>query len=184
MIKQGCTRSVHNGEKPIEPEKPEIDKSKANEVIEYKTPEPLKPSTLERPPFDSPLIKLKYSISATLQKELDKAKADGSSGVAVKNSSISDGIQIGAGCKNGGCQVVFSNSFCLLSCFYYITIIYYRLTKTNLARIPSACIILVSPSFMKDLNIGLVVPSEHPILRLSWIKKAVKVESMFGKMKR
>ena len=77
-----------------------------NEVIEYKAPEPLKPSSLERPPFDSPLVKLKHSISATLQQELDKIKANPVAAEIVSLSSSVDGIRVGAGCRNGGCQKV------------------------------------------------------------------------------
>lgn len=115
ILLQGCTRSVHNSEKPIEPEKPEVDKSKANEIIEYKAPEPLKPSSLERPPFDSPLVKLKYSISATLQQEIDKNKMNPASNKDVINSSTDGGVKVGAGCKNGGCQKVTNFNFFTLS---------------------------------------------------------------------
>ncbi len=92
--------------KPEEPENPEVDKSKASEVIEYKAPEPLKPSSLLRPPFDSPLIKLKYSISASLQQELEKVKATDNSRQIVESNLSSDSIRVGASCKNGGCQQV------------------------------------------------------------------------------
>lgn len=107
IFHQGCSKSAHNSEKPVEPEKPEVDKSKASEVIEYKAPEPLKPSTLLRPPFDSPLIKLKYSISASLQQELEKSKATDTTAQTVVNNSSPDSVRVGACCKNGGCQQVF-----------------------------------------------------------------------------
>ena len=105
-FKQGCTKSAHNNEKPAEPEKAEVDKSKANEVIEYKIPEPIKPSTLERPPFESPLTKLKYSVSASLKQELEKAKATEDPNPIVTYSSSSNNIRVGASCKHGGCQLV------------------------------------------------------------------------------
>ncbi|XP_046631656.1 cysteine and histidine-rich domain-containing protein 1-like [Daphnia pulicaria] len=106
---KGCSTSAHNGEKPVEPEKPEVDKSKASEVIEYKAPEPIKPSSLLRPPFESPLIKLKYSISASLQQELEKVKATDNSSQIVENNFTSDGIRVGASCKNGGCKQTYVN---------------------------------------------------------------------------
>ncbi|XP_057380892.1 cysteine and histidine-rich domain-containing protein 1-like isoform X1 [Daphnia carinata] len=106
---KGCSRSPHNSEKPVEAEKPEVDKSKASEIIEYKAPEPLKPSTLLRPPFDSPLIKLQYSVSASLQQELEKSKPTDNSSQTAINNSFSDSIRIGASCKNGGCQQTYQN---------------------------------------------------------------------------
>lgn len=53
---QGCTTAQHNNVKPLEPERPAIDKSKAAEVIEYKAPKPLTETAVTRLPFDSPLV--------------------------------------------------------------------------------------------------------------------------------
>lgn len=57
--------------KPPEPEKPVVDKSKADEVIEYKAPVPVVASTLERPPFDSPLTLMKPEIANQLQTQFE-----------------------------------------------------------------------------------------------------------------
>lgn len=47
--------------KPPEPERPAVDKSKADEVVEYKAPPAPVIQALERPAFDSPLVRVKNS---------------------------------------------------------------------------------------------------------------------------
>ena len=61
---------------------------------------------LTRPPFDAPLLKLKSTISASLQQELAKQKENQNASVETKSPQIIGGIQIGARCKNGGCKEV------------------------------------------------------------------------------
>jgi cysteine/histidine-rich domain-containing protein len=56
---QGCTKSYHSNEKPPEAERPPVNKSNSDEVIEYKTPQPPVFEPLERPPFESPLVSVK-----------------------------------------------------------------------------------------------------------------------------
>jgi hypothetical protein len=53
---QGCTKSFHSNEKPPEAERPAVDKSKCDEVIEYKAPQVPVVEALERPPFESSLV--------------------------------------------------------------------------------------------------------------------------------
>jgi cysteine/histidine-rich domain-containing protein len=103
---QGCVRSAHNNVKPVEPEKVEIDKTLTDEVIEYKAPQPLKPSLLERPPFDSPLVKLKYSVSASLQQELNKMSNKSEENSIPHISNMSNEVAVGTSCTNGGCKEV------------------------------------------------------------------------------
>ena len=87
--------------------KPVPDKSKAADIIEYTAPSPIKPSTLERPPFDAPLVRLKSTISASLQKELYKKLEQKENGTLSIQSKVSDGvITAGTLCKNGGCKQV------------------------------------------------------------------------------
>lgn len=52
---KGCTLSKHSNEKPPEPEKPPTEPIPDTEVIEVK---PIVASTLERPPYDTPLVSL------------------------------------------------------------------------------------------------------------------------------
>jgi cysteine/histidine-rich domain-containing protein len=56
---QGCTKSYHNNEKPPEAERPAVDKSKSDEIIEYKAPEAPVVEALERPPFESSLVSIR-----------------------------------------------------------------------------------------------------------------------------
>jgi len=92
--------------KPAEPEKVEVDKTLTDEVIEYKAPQPLKPSLLERPPFDSPLVKLKYSVSASLQQELNKLSNKSEENSVSHNYNMSNEVAVGTSCTNGGCKEV------------------------------------------------------------------------------
>lgn len=55
---QGCTKSFHNSEKPPEAERPPVNKSKSDEVIEYKAPQAPVFESLERPPFESPMVSI------------------------------------------------------------------------------------------------------------------------------
>lgn len=50
---KGCTLSKHSNIKPPEPEKPKQDNIPDIEVIEVK---PIVPHSIERPPFDTPLV--------------------------------------------------------------------------------------------------------------------------------
>ena len=90
--------------KPQEPEK--VEKTVSLEEIENKVPEPLKQSFLERPPFESPLIRLKSTITATLQQELEKMKPIG---IEVPKST-NNSVDVGTTCKNGGCKEVFKKT--------------------------------------------------------------------------
>jgi hypothetical protein len=55
---QGCTKSYHNSEKPPEAERPPVNKSNSEEVIEYKAPQAPVFESLERPPFESPMVSI------------------------------------------------------------------------------------------------------------------------------
>lgn len=55
---QGCTKSYHSNEKPPEAERPPVDKSRSDEVIEYKAPQAPVFESLERPPFETSLVSI------------------------------------------------------------------------------------------------------------------------------
>ena len=59
---QGCTKSYHSNEKPPEAERPAVDKSKSDEVIEYAVPQAPVGEALERPPFESSLVSITYKV--------------------------------------------------------------------------------------------------------------------------
>lgn len=92
--------------KPAQPEKVEVDKTLADEVIEYKAPQPLKPSLLERPPIDSPLVKLKYSVSPSLQQELNKLSNKSEENSISHSYNMPNEVAVGTSCTNGGCKEV------------------------------------------------------------------------------
>lgn len=97
----GCAKSFHSNIKPVEPEKPKTDKSKVDEVIIVQGPKPVDPS--ERPSGDEPLIELKKTVAANLEKALESLK------LIAENQSQNDStsnatIPIGTSCKNHGCQ--------------------------------------------------------------------------------
>ncbi|XP_067011194.1 cysteine and histidine-rich domain-containing protein morgana [Anabrus simplex] len=103
---KGCTKSFHSNEKPPEPEKPVVDKSKADEVIEYKAPEPT-PKALTRPSFDTPLTELKPEIAPGLSQQAESLqKADD---CIAQDSSVSTAIPVGTSCKNNGCKEVYES---------------------------------------------------------------------------
>lgn len=68
---KGCQLSKHSNVKPVEPEKP------APQIVEdveepEKIPEPVKPSALERPPFETDLTTLTPTIAPALKQSIDK----------------------------------------------------------------------------------------------------------------
>jgi len=100
----GCTRSFHSNVKPVEPEKPAAEK--VVEVPQMMN-QPVKPPALERPPFDAPLIKLKTSISPSLQRELGKlVESNPNEG---NTPTLRKEITVGTLCKHGGCNETYVN---------------------------------------------------------------------------
>lgn len=98
---RGCTKSCHSSIKPQEPEKPIVDKSKANEVIEV-IAQPLKNGpVLERPPFDTPQITLTPSVSPTLLEQIKGLT------YSVPESITEITVQIGQNCKNNTCKATY-----------------------------------------------------------------------------
>ncbi|XP_025995378.1 cysteine and histidine-rich domain-containing protein [Solenopsis invicta] len=95
---KGCTKSKHSNEKPLEPEKPPVDRCKADEVIQIVT-RPLNNGTsIQRPPFDAPQLKLSPTISPTLLEQIKGL-------TALENVKQTEGVvQIGQTCKNSSCK--------------------------------------------------------------------------------
>ncbi|KAK9506189.1 hypothetical protein O3M35_008170 [Rhynocoris fuscipes] len=116
---KGCTVSFHSNVKPPEPPKPEVDKSiSENEVIEYTALKPIVAS-LERPPFDTPLIDLKLEVSSSLKEQLKSLKnseedKDSENGLSDKE------IPIGTQCKNNSCKTTYEGRETLTTtCLYH-----------------------------------------------------------------
>ncbi|KAJ8919102.1 hypothetical protein NQ315_012087 [Exocentrus adspersus] len=96
---KGCALSKHSNIKPPEPEKPVAKEINNAEVVDVK---PLVRKSLERPPFDSPLVTMKPEIAPSLNQMIN---ANEMKEVQEKGS---DEIVIGTSCKNGGCKETYS----------------------------------------------------------------------------
>ncbi|XP_014212927.1 cysteine and histidine-rich domain-containing protein [Copidosoma floridanum] len=98
---KGCTRSHHSNVKPPEPQKPIVDKSEAEKVIEVCVKPLNTESQVERPPFNSPQVTLKPIISPNLLEQIKNLKV-----LNNTNQDKSD-IAIGQSCKNNSCKETF-----------------------------------------------------------------------------
>ncbi|XP_066597950.1 cysteine and histidine-rich domain-containing protein morgana [Prorops nasuta] len=97
---KGCARSYHTNEKPPEPEKPAVDKSKTDDVLEVQI-KPISEPTLQRPSFDVMQVTLEPNISQTL---LEQIKGLTMNSLETLNC---DKIQIGQSCKNKSCSATY-----------------------------------------------------------------------------
>uniref|UniRef100_A0AAR5Q5P6 Cysteine and histidine-rich domain-containing protein n=1 Tax=Dendroctonus ponderosae TaxID=77166 RepID=A0AAR5Q5P6_DENPD len=107
---KGCTVSQHSNVKPPEPEKPNIQEIASSKIVEVK---PIVVSSLERPPFETPLILIEPEIAPSLKSQISSIEQLQS----VKKID-SDEISIGTNCKNGGCTFSYqgvdsNNTLCL-----------------------------------------------------------------------
>ncbi|XP_074113574.1 cysteine and histidine rich domain containing protein [Cotesia typhae] len=100
---KGCTKSEHSNEKPPEPEKPAIDKSKAAEIIEYHAPVNTEP-TIERPAFDTPQKTMQPVVSRAL---MDQVKSFITNTESLPESQV---VKVGQSCKNRGCSATFTGT--------------------------------------------------------------------------
>lgn len=122
---KGCQLSKHSNVKPVEPEKPTP--TVIEEVEEpVKIPEPLKPSALERPSFNSTLTTLEPTIASALKQSIDNLDVNDTKKATVNSSRYGahlytrnecflnlllltvysfncSEIPVGTICKNGGC---------------------------------------------------------------------------------
>ncbi|XP_031632872.1 cysteine and histidine-rich domain-containing protein [Contarinia nasturtii] len=102
---KGCQLSKHSNIKPIEPEKA-APKLIEDEPEPVKMPEPVKPSALERPSFDTELVTLTPIIAPALKKSIDDLVI----GNTKKSTlNLSDEIAIGTACKNAGCGKTYES---------------------------------------------------------------------------
>lgn len=99
---KGCTKSRHTNEKPPEPEKPAVDKSKAAEIIEVRCQPLNNEPSLERPPYDTPQVTMSPVISPAL---VEQVKGLVTSDPSSKKDKT---IAIGQSCKNNSCKSVYS----------------------------------------------------------------------------
>lgn len=103
---KGCTKSKHSNEKPLEPEKPPVDRCKVDEMIQVVT-KPLSNGrgtlqSLKRPSFDALQITLSPMISPILLEQIKGL-------TALENVKPTDGVvQIGQTCKNNSCKGTYT----------------------------------------------------------------------------
>ncbi|KAM0727292.1 Cysteine and histidine-rich domain-containing protein morgana [Formica fusca] len=95
---KGCTKSKHSNEKPPEPEKSSIDKSKIDEVIEVISKPVHNGISLKRPAFDTAQFILSPTISPILLEQIKGLTA------TEVDKPIESKIQIGQNCKNNSCK--------------------------------------------------------------------------------
>ncbi|XP_032681782.1 cysteine and histidine-rich domain-containing protein [Odontomachus brunneus] len=100
---KGCTKAKHSNEKPSEPEKRPIDKTKVDEIIEVVSKPGINNSTLDRPSFDTPQLQLSPTISQTL---LEQVKGL----TALETKPALAEVQIGQNCKNNSCKVTYNGA--------------------------------------------------------------------------
>ena len=98
---KGCTKSCHSNVKPPESEKPAVDKSKTNEIIEVNAKRLNNGPTLKRPPFDTPQITLTPSVSPTLLQQIKGLTT------SARSNILETKVQVGQGCKNNSCKAVY-----------------------------------------------------------------------------
>nr|CAD7441719.1 unnamed protein product [Timema bartmani] len=102
---QGCTKSFHSNIKPPEPEKPVVDKTEADKVIEAKAPRVPLAQSLERPAFTTPLVQLKPEVSSVLKEQV-KALVKPSQN--NQRDTLADlEIPLGTNCKNNSCKTTY-----------------------------------------------------------------------------
>lgn len=70
---KGCTMAKHSNVKPPEPEK--VEKKNIPDVPSLSTVDPIKPSSLKRPSFDSPLLTIVPFVSPALKQSIDNLVA-------------------------------------------------------------------------------------------------------------
>lgn len=98
---KGCTKSCHSNVKPVEPEKPAVDKSKSNEIIQMGTKINNNEPTMERPSFYSPQVTLKPTVSSALLEQIKGLTA------SKETTSNEYKISIGQSCKNNSCKATY-----------------------------------------------------------------------------
>lgn len=105
---KGCTKAKHSNEKPPEPEKPAKQEVTIEEPPPEKIPEPVKKSTLARPPWDSPLTKMEATVAPAFKKQIDDLPAGCVTTKKITNDPSE--IQPGTICKHGGCNYAYEGN--------------------------------------------------------------------------
>ncbi|XP_031652125.1 cysteine and histidine-rich domain-containing protein 1 isoform X4 [Oncorhynchus kisutch] len=111
---EGCSRGIHNREKPVEPILPEVTSSEGRrekgeelkprgDPYIIQAPKPLE--LIHRPSGDEPLVRLQQKVFSSLRQALEKLQLAES---RQPHNTEEEGVKIGTSCKNGGCSKSFS----------------------------------------------------------------------------
>lgn len=95
-------KSYHSNIKPAEPEKPVVDKSKWNEIIEVIAQPLSNGSALERPPFETPQVSLTPDVSPALLEQIKGLTSN------ISQNICENKVQIGQSCKNNSCKATYN----------------------------------------------------------------------------
>lgn len=104
---KGCTQAKHSNQKPPEPEKPKQDLIMDEEPPAPKIPEPIK-STLQRPPWESPMTTMEPIVAPAFKKQIDELPVGPDA--AKKQATDPTEIKPGTACKNGGCTYSYEGT--------------------------------------------------------------------------
>lgn len=100
---KGCELSKHSNVKPIETEKSE--EKIVEEELSQEIREPVKPSRLIRPSYESPMTTLVPTVAPALKQSIDNLVIS-----SVKSDVTNDStIPIGTTCKYGGCNATYES---------------------------------------------------------------------------
>lgn len=113
---EGCSRGVHNREKPAEPIMPEVTSSEGRrekgeelkprgDTYIIQAPKPLE--LIHRPSGEEPLVRLQQKVFSSLRQALEKLQLAENS-QPHNTEEEGEEVKIGTSCKNGGCSKSFS----------------------------------------------------------------------------
>ncbi|KAM9452144.1 cysteine and histidine-rich domain-containing protein 1-like isoform 2-T2 [Salvelinus alpinus] len=111
---EGCSRGIHNREKPAEPIRPEVTSSEGRrekgeelkprgDPYIIQAPKPLE--LIHRPSGDEPLVRLQQKVFSSLRQALEKLQLAENS---QPHNTEEEEVKISTCCKNGGCSKSFS----------------------------------------------------------------------------
>lgn len=141
----------------------------------------MKVKLLQRPPFESPLERLKFSVSSSLVQELAKADPD-----QIEHSTITSCSKIkhGTPCLNRGCKEVRKSKWKIILDNYVLFVwnLSTRHFLMNPAMMGFVLITLGVQYFMKVSNTGLAALDVQLIFKPFSTRKVVQLAHICGKL--
>jgi len=98
----GCTEGKHSNVKPVEPENitGNLKKDSSPEVVEVRAPIA---EALPRPPFSTPLVRLKVTVAQSLKDQIKSILSN-----VTQNGHSNTEVKEGESCKNNGCKKTYT----------------------------------------------------------------------------